>query len=67
MVTVNRRKKEMQVAYNELCQEASDVDLLARKKLWSEAAAYLEGRERPANEHRRGFIPEQAGRSTQDV
>ncbi len=41
---------EMQVAYSELRQAVSDVDVLARQERWAEVGVALEQEVRPANE-----------------
>ncbi|MBU0702960.1 MAG: GAF domain-containing protein [Chloroflexi bacterium] len=42
---------EMQMAYDELRQAVSEVDVLARQELWTEAGTTMEQKVRPANEY----------------
>ena len=42
---------EIRVAYEELYQAASEVDLLARQERWSEAKAVVEQKVHPASDH----------------
>ncbi len=43
--------EEIQVAYGELRQAVSEVDVLARQELWTEAGVALAQKVRPANKH----------------
>jgi len=58
---------EMQLAYDELRQSVSEVDVLARQELWTEADLALEQKVRPAHERMRLLIRHLVRRAEQDA
>ena len=58
---------EMQVAYSELRQAVSDVDVLARQERWTEVGVALEQEVRPANERMGLLVRRLVLQADQDV
>ncbi|MBE9506999.1 MAG: HAMP domain-containing protein, partial [Chloroflexi bacterium] len=59
--------EEMQMAYDELRQAVSKVDVLARQERWTEVGATLEQEVRPANEHMGLLIRRLVRQANQDA